>query len=47
MMESFIDKNRLLDPSFNARKRIYTEGFIRLGGAAICPEYEMNQPFFN
>lgn len=47
MMESFIDDKRLLDSSFNKRRRIYTEGYMMLGGAAICPEFEMNQPFFN
>ena len=42
MMESFIDDKRLLDSSFNKRRRIYTEGYMMLGGAAICPEFEMN-----
>lgn len=47
MMESFIDKNRILEQSLEKRKRIYDDGYIQEGGAAICPEFELNQPFFN
>ena len=45
--ESFISEDRLLTHNFSQRIRKIKDYNVTKGGAAICPEYELNLPFFN
>lgn len=45
--ESFISNNRNLTHDFNQRIRLVQGNYVSSGTAAICPEYELNQPFYN
>lgn len=47
VMESFLNKNRLLTHNFGDRKVELPESTIKPATAAICPEYELDYAFFN
>lgn len=45
-IEGFFDEDRVLTSNFNDRKRMLTNTAFN-GSAAICPEYELNQQYYN
>ena len=47
LYESFLTENRKLVHSFSARKKVIASTNVKEGYAALCPEYELNQGFFN
>lgn len=47
LYESFLTENRKLVHSFGARKKVIASTNVKEGYAALCPEYELNQGFFN
>lgn len=47
LSESFISEDRLLTHNFTQRERKVEDYNVIKGGAAFCPEYELNLPFFN
>lgn len=46
ILEGFLNKDRVLTHNFNERK-IQVSSTVNQSTAAICPEYELNAPFFN
>lgn len=48
IMESFLSKDRILSHNFGDRKiELSNNTVVNQATAAICPEYELNYPFFN
>lgn len=47
LYESFISKDKVLTHSYDARVRYLSQNSIKKGFAALCPEYELDQGFFN
>lgn len=45
MQERFINDDKILTHNFN--QRIYKYNEVFKGSGAICPEYELNQPYYN
>ena len=45
VIESFLDKDQSLTQSYSSRLR--SAGSNNIIGSAICPEYELRQPYFN
>lgn len=47
LVERFFDNDRLLTHDFGRRTFEISSENIGVGNAALCPEYELKQPFFN
>lgn len=47
LIERFFDEDRLLTHDFGRRMAKVDSDNIGVGNAAICPEFELKQPFFN
>ena len=47
VLESFLNKDRLLLPSFGERKIEVENTTVNPSTTIICPEYELNYPFYN
>lgn len=47
LIERFFDENRLLNHDFGRRVERISNNYVGIGNAAICPEYELRQSFFN
>lgn len=47
LYESFISKDRVLTHSYEHRTRYISQNSIKVGQAALCPEYELDQGYFN
>lgn len=45
--ESFINKDKVLVHDYAQRAYKIANTYVKTGGAAICPEFELNQPYFN
>ena len=45
--ESFINKDKVLVHDYAQRAYKIADTYVKTGGAAICPEFELNQPYFN
>lgn len=45
--ERFINDDRILTHNFEQRLQHVDDGYILKGGAALCPEYELNLAFYN
>ena len=47
LYESFISKDKVLTHSYEHRARYISQNSIKVGQAALCPEYELDQGYFN